>query len=77
MNKEELKEALESGRLYDWVAQNYGNVSKWELKEILLAILGVVYDNCGGGNATEDAEFEAFQNQVLEELTEGRGFFED
>ena len=72
----ELKEALSQGTLFDFVAQNYGDLTKWELKEITLAILGVVYDNCGGGNATGDADFEAFQEQVEEELHD-RTFFEE
>ena len=76
MEQRELKEAIAEGRLWDFIANEYPNLSKWELKEILLAILGVVYDNCGGGTATGDDEYLAFQARVEEELHE-RFFFDE
>ena len=71
MNEEELKKALKEGSLFDYIANNYHDASKWELKEIILAILGVVYDN-----RASDEDYDAFQKKVLEEL-HNRSFFDE
>lgn len=70
MNKEELIQALKEGTLFDFIANNYHNASKWELKEIILAILSVLYDNYKG-------DYEDIQKQALTILKEERDFFEE
>lgn len=60
--------ATANGYLFDYVAQWYYQMSKEDLKEVLLAVLGVVYDYCYGDddgralsellvNELEDREF--------------------
>ena len=46
--------ATSNGYLFDYIAQWYYNMSRYELKEVLLAVLGVGIDNCKG----EDDELE-------------------
>ncbi len=70
MNKQELIQALKEGTLFDFIANNYHNASKWELKEIILAILSVLYDNYKG-------DYEDIQKQTLTILKEERDFFEE
>lgn len=70
--RDDLKKALEEGTLFDYIANEYPNFYKYELKEILLAIIGVVYDNCKG----ED-DYNNFQKQVKEELKDRDFFLED
>lgn len=70
--RDDLKKALEEGTLFDYIANEYPNFYKYELKEILLAIIGVVYDNCKG----ED-DYLQFQQQVKEELKDRSFFVED
>lgn len=70
--RDDLKKALEEGTLFDYIANEYPNFYKYELKEILLAILGVVYDNSKG----ED-DYNNFQQQVKEELKDRSFFVED
>ena len=70
MEKELLK-ALEEGRLMDFIANEYPAMSNYQLKEIIMALLGVVWDNRKG----ED-DYIAFEHQVRDELTD-RDFFED
>lgn len=67
----ELQIAVESNRLYDFVANDYYRLTKEELKEVLLGVLGVVYDNC----KSEDDEV-AFNNLLDTELKE-RGAYDD
>ena len=76
MIHEELKQALRDGRLWDFLAEEYHNATKYELKEIILAILGVVYDHCGRGTASSDEDYLAFQKLIEEELHE-RSFFDE
>ena len=70
--RDELKKALEEGTLFDYTANEYHNFYKYELKEIILAILGVVYDN----RKSED-DYLDFQKQVKEELKDRCFFLED
>ena len=45
--KELVKATAKSvGLLYDYIANHYWEMSKEELKEVLLAVLGVSLDNC-------------------------------
>ena len=68
----DLKEAINEGRLYDFIANFYYQMSKDDLKEIILAMAGVVYDRTGHN----DDDYHAFEELVLEELHE-RQFFEE
>ena len=47
-SQEGLVKATANDFLFDYVAQWYYQMSKEDLKEVLLAVLGVVYDNCYG-----------------------------
>lgn len=74
-SQKSLVQATEKGRLYDYIAEHYYEMSTYELKEVLLAVLGVGYDQCGVG-ANRDEEEEAYHQLILEELA-NRGFGED
>lgn len=67
-----FKKAIAEGGLYDFVATFYYQMSKDDLKEIILAMAGVVYDNTG----YNDDDYHSFEKLVLEELHE-RQFFEE
>ena len=71
----ELVKATNEGCLYEFIANHYTEMTTYQLKEVLLSILGVVYDNCGTG-AIKDEEYEAFQKLVVNELAV-REFGED
>lgn len=76
MNLEkELVRATNNGELFEFIACNYTTMTPYQLKEVLLAVLGVVYDNCGAG-ASRDEDYEAFQKLVVKELID-RGFLEE
>ena len=64
-----LVQAANEGRLWDYVANFYPQMGTYDLKEVVCAILGVVYDNCGAG-ASKDEDYEAFQKLVVEELAD-------
>ena len=59
----ELVKAAAEGNLYDYIANHYYEMTLFEMKEILLAVLGVGLDNCH----TRDGE-EAYAKQIVEEL---------
>lgn len=63
-----LVKATNEGFLFDYVAQWYYQMSKHEIKEVLLAVLGVGYDSCKG-----DEDEEAYAQKIVDELAE-RGF---
>ena len=66
--RKEVVQATNKNRLFDFIANNYNDLSKYELKEIILTILGVCYDKCCG-----DEDEEALMNLIIEEF-ESRGF---
>lgn len=37
--KDQVMQAIEEGRLYDFIADNYWNMSKEELKDVLLEVI--------------------------------------
>lgn len=63
---ENLLEKMTKEDLYDFVANHYWEMSKEQLKEVTLSILGVVYDNMGAG-ASKDSEWDAFSEHVIDE----------
>lgn len=71
MEKQVLK-ACKDGNLFDFIANNYPMMSTYQLKEVILSLLGVVYDNRKG-----EEDYIEFQKQVAIELEEERGFGED
>lgn len=70
-NDAKIKKALQDNMFYDYIANEYGNMSKWELKEVLLAVLGICYDKCCG-----EEDEQAFMKLVEEEL-HNRFFFDE
>ena len=68
---EELKEALHTNRLYDFIANEYYNLGPYQLKEICLAILGICYDKCCG-----DEDEEALMELIEDEL-HNRSYFDE
>lgn len=66
--EKEVVQAANKNRLYDFIAERYGDLSKYQLKEVILAILGVGYDNCYG-----ESDEEAYMELIIEELGD-RGF---
>ena len=60
-----LVRAVANGFLYDYVAQWYYQMSPYELKEVLLAVLGVTFDNC-----KSDEDEKAFSQLVVNELAD-------
>lgn len=67
-----LLEAVKSNRLYDYIANHYTEMGTYDLKEVLLAVLGVCYDKCYG-----DEDEESLMELVKEELKECRDFGDD
>lgn len=66
-----LVQATEKGQLYDYIAEHYYEMSRDDLKEVLLAVLGVGYDNCRG-----EADEKEYARLIVEELG-NRYFGED
>lgn len=66
-----LVQAIEKGQLYDYIAEHYHEMSTYELKEVLLAVLGVGYDSCKG-----EADEKEYARLIVEELG-NRYFGED
>lgn len=66
-----LVQATNKNRLYDYIANHYNDMSKYELKEVLLAVLGVGYDQCHG-----EADEKAYMELITNELA-SRDFGED
>lgn len=64
MDRQELRQALKNDTLFDYIANNYTSSSTYELKELILALLGVIYDN----------HRDTLNNDIEEEL-EHRDFF--
>ena len=60
-----LVRAAASGFLFDYVAQWYYQMTPYELKEVLLAVLGVCYDRCTG-----DEDEQAFSELLINELAD-------
>lgn len=70
MEKQLLK-ACENGTLYDFIASEYYQMSKDQLKEVILGMLCVVSDN------GSDENYHSFEKLVATELKEERGFGEE
>lgn len=62
-----LIKAANEGFLFDYIAQWYTQISNYELKEVLLAVLGVGYDLCGIGSNSYIKESK-YNHLILEEL---------
>lgn len=67
-----LVRATEQGHLYDYIAEHYTEMSTYSLKEVLLSVLGVGYDECRRHGVSE----EVYAELITSELAE-RGFGED
>ena len=67
--KKELQKALQQKGLYTFIADNYDNLTKYELKEVMLALIAELNDCC------EDRVDEVF-DKVEEDLNE-IDFFEE
>ena len=65
-----LVQATNNNRLYDYIAEHYYEMPRDDLKEVLLAVLGVGYDKCHG-----EADEKAYMKLIIEEL--GNRYFED
>ena len=63
---EDLLEKMKEQDLYDFVANNYWNMSKEQLKEVILSILGVVYDEYAHSNK----DWKDFEKKVHDEYKE-------
>ena len=70
-SREGLRKALLNGYLYDYVAQWYPQMSKEELKELVLNVYYVAIPNDFG------SEYEESFNEQIEQELKGRDFFED
>ena len=72
LEKELIQTTNESGaNLYDFIAEHYWEMSKDQLKEVLLAVLGVCLDKCCG-----DEDEKALGEIIVNELG-NRYFGED
>ena len=60
-----LIHAVKVNRLYDYIANHYTEMSQYDLKEVMLALIGVCYDKCYG-----DEDEEALMELIIEELEE-------
>ena len=63
-----MREALRNGTFYDWIAENYSDLTKYELKEIILNL-----DWVATAGIT-DEQVSKFYKQVEREL-EDRDFW--
>ena len=63
-----LVKAIKSNRIYDYIANHYTEMGTYDLKEVLLAVLGVCYDQC----LSEDEK--RLMSLIEEELVEHREF---
>lgn len=63
-----MREALRKRMLYDWIAEHYSELTKYELKEIILNLDWVATEGM------TDAEKSRFYHQIEEEL-ENRDFW--
>lgn len=70
MDRKKLYEAIGNNTLYDFIANEYGDMTRYELKEILLAVLGVGYDGCCG-----DEDERAWMELIFNELHDHREFY--
>ena len=70
MDREKLYDAIENNMLFDFIANEYDDMTKYELKEVLLAVLGVCYDKCCG-----DEDEEALMELIRNELHDYREFY--
>lgn len=61
--EKELVKAAAEGRLYDFIAAHYREMTTWQLKEVLLAVLGVGLDNC-----QSDKDEEVYADLIVTEL---------
>ena len=62
-----LVRAFDNGFATDYIAQWYYQMTRYELKEVLLSVLYTIYDSIGCNN---DDEYDAFQKLVVEELAD-------
>ena len=62
-SQEGLIRATANGYLFDYIATWYYQMSKEDLKEVLLAILGAGYDSC-----KSDEDEEAYNELLIGEL---------
>jgi hypothetical protein len=65
-----LGQAIRVNRIYDYIANHYTQMSTYDLKEVLLAVLGVCYDT----HFTSDEDEDALMELIYNELQEGRDF---
>lgn len=66
MEEKEILKGLKSGRPYDFIANNYYNISKEKLKDIILELL-----------AQFDGKiYESVVNELVENLVEYKGWEE-
>ena len=70
MSTEQIRKALKAGRLYDFVAEHYYEMSRDQLKELVLNLEWVATEGL------TPAELERFYAKVEEELDD-RDFFTD
>ena len=70
MDREKLYDAIENNMLFDFIADEYDGMTKYELKEVLLAVLGVCYDKCCG-----DEDEAALMELIRNELHDYREFY--
>lgn len=70
MDTKQIRKALKTGRLYDFVAEHYYEMSRDQLKELILNLEWVATEGL------TDAERERFYAKVEEEL-DNRDFFTD
>ena len=68
-SRKDLVQSILKNRLYDYIADHYTEMSTYDLKEVILTLLGVCYDKCYG-----DEDEEALMGLIHEELIENRGF---
>lgn len=64
-----LGQAIRVNHVYDYIANHYTEMSTYDLKEVLLAVLGVCFDSCCG-----DEDEDALMELIYNELQEGRDF---
>ena len=62
--EKECVRAFNEGHGYDFIANNYPTMTTYQLKEVILSILGVTYDSLG------EEDYIAFQKRVVDEFAE-------
>ena len=71
MKREELRNALQNGRLFDYISNNYYQFNSGELKDIIKELDFLIYERFG------EAETLEIERELIKALEENTFIFEE